>query len=306
MRVSLTFAQQKQQILDMSQFKHAGVICKPNEPRVEDIMSTLVPLLKNEGIDVSLDSKTANFPDFKEQQLSREALAEQCDLFIVIGGDGTFLGASRTLVDSGKPLLGINAGRLGFLVDLSPEQISAEIKPILAGKYHLENRILLQASIYRGGEKITTNIALNDVSLHMRDTIRMIEFDTRIDEQSVHTLRADGLIVSSPTGSTAYSLSAGGPVLHPELEVLLVSPICPHTLSSRPIVIKGDSVVEINLVPECEVAAVVSFDGQQTANIEPSDILRIERLEKTLQVIHPFDYDYYQLLRNKLHWSELP
>lgn len=290
----------------MSQFKHVGIICKPKEPRVREIIPILVPYLKAEGIAVSLDAETAKFDDSDENVLDRKALAEECDLFIIIGGDGTFLGASRTLVDSGKPLLGINAGRLGFLVDISPEQIEAEIKPILAGKYHLENRILLQANIFRGDEEIAADIALNDISLHMHDTIRMIEFHTSIDGQSVHTLRADGLIVATPTGSTAYSLSAGGPVLHPELNVLLVAPICPHTLSSRPIVIKGDSVVEINLVPECEVAAVVSFDGQLTTDIEPADRLQIKRLDKSLQVLHPLDYDYYQLLRNKLNWSELP
>jgi len=238
----------------MSQFKHVGVICKPNEPRVKEIIAILEPQLSAAGLQMSVDAETGKFAHNNGPLLSRDALAEQCDLFIVIGGDGTYLGASRTLVNTGKPLLGINAGRLGFLVDISPEQISAQIQPILAGEFHLGNRILLQASIFRGDKEIFSDIALNDVSLHMRDTIRMIEFHTRINQQSVHTLRADGLIVSSPTGSTAYSLSAGGPVLHPELDVLLVAPICPHTLSSRPIVIKGDSVVEINLVPECEVA----------------------------------------------------
>jgi len=289
---------------DMSQFKHAGVICKPNEPRVNEILAFLLPYLSARDIKISLDAETTESVSVSGNQLARETLATECDLFIIIGGDGTFLGASRTLVHAGKPLIGINAGRLGFLVDIWPEQIASQLGPVLDGKYHLEDRILLTANIMRNGETISSDIALNDISLHMRDTIRMIEFHTRIDRQSVHTLRADGLIVSTPTGSTAYSLSAGGPVLHPELDVLLVAPICPHTLSSRPIVIKGNSVVEIELLPDCEVAAIVSFDGQNTANIEPADVLQIQRLEKTLQVLHPLDYNYFEVLRSKLHWSE--
>lgn len=290
----------------MSEFKHLGIICKPDEPRVSEILSILLPILEAKNLNYSLDDsvKSAGYLDAKT--ISRADLVETADLFVVIGGDGTFLGAARSLVESEKPLLGVNAGRLGFLADIAPEKIQDELNEILSGEYILEDRILLDGEIAANNQSPIKDIALNDISIHMRNTIRMIEFETKVDNQALHTLRADGLIVSTPTGSTAYSLSAGGPVIHPGLNVLSLAPICPHTLSSRPIVVNGNSEIEINLLKDCDVPAVVAFDGQNTHEIEPGDTLKIKTMSKTLKVMHPKSYDYYHVLRNKLHWSEQP
>ncbi len=290
----------------MSAFKHLGIICKPDEPRVSEILSILLPILKSQNLAHSLDDSVKSAGYLNAKTVSRTTLIDTVDLFIVIGGDGTFLGAARSLVQSEKPLLGVNAGRLGFLADIAPDKLNTELTQILAGSYLLEDRILIQSTIERNGAEIVSDIALNDISLHMRNTVRMIEFQTTVNNQALHTLRADGLIVSTPTGSTAYSLSAGGPVIHPGLNVLSLAPICPHTLSSRPIVVSGDSNIEINLLKDCDVPAVAAFDGQNTHDIEPGDTLKIRTLEKTLKVIHPKSYDYYHVLRNKLHWSEQP
>ncbi len=290
----------------MSEFNHLGIICKPDETRVSEIVSILLPILKEKGLEYSLDDsvKSAGYLDAKT--ISRSDLVETADLFIVIGGDGTFLGAARSLINSEKPLLGVNAGRLGFLADIAPEKLQHELDEILSGEYILEDRILLDGEITGNTDRPIKDIALNDISIHMRNTIRMIEFETKVDNQALHTLRADGLIVSTPTGSTAYSLSAGGPVIHPGLNVLSLAPICPHTLSSRPIVVNGNSEIEINLLSDCDVPAVVAFDGQNTHDIEPGDTLKIKTMSKTLKVMHPKSYDYYHVLRNKLHWSEQP
>lgn len=290
----------------MSEFKHIGIICKPDESRVSEILSILLPILKTKDLDYSLDDSIKSTGYLDAETVSRTELIETADLFIVIGGDGTFLGAARSLVNSDKPLLGVNAGRLGFLADIAPEQLDNELNQILSGEYILENRVLLEGKITGNKQDSINDIALNDISIHMRNTIRMIEFETRVDNQALHTLRADGLIVSTPTGSTAYSLSAGGPVIHPGLNVLLLAPICPHTLSSRPIVVNGNSNIEISLLKDCTVPAVIAFDGQNTHEIEPGDTLKIRTMSKTLKVMHPKSYDYYHVLRNKLHWSEQP
>ena len=290
----------------MSEFKHLGIICKPGESRGSEILSTLLPILKDKDLTYSLDESVISTGYNAADTVSRTELVETADLFMVIGGDGTFLGAARSLVNSEKPLLGVNVGRLGFLADIAPDNLEDQLNEILSGNFILEDRILLEGEIVGDNQSPITDIALNDISIHMRNTIRMIEFETKVDNQALHTLRADGLIVSTPTGSTAYSLSAGGPVIHPGLNVLSLAPICPHTLSSRPIVVNGNSEIEINLLKDCEVPAVVAFDGQNTHEIEPGDTLKIKTMATTLKVMHPNSYDYYHVLRNKLHWSEQP
>jgi NAD+ kinase len=291
----------------MNHFANIGVIVKPGDPRLGEIIHSLKDSTGQKGINLLLDESLAEDGHWSHAEcVNRKTLAQQADAFVVIGGDGTLLNAARTLVDSGKPLIGVNAGRLGFLVDVSPEEISTQLEDILDGQHVEENRMLLHATILREGRQIAASLALNDVVLHVRDAVRMIEFETRINGQFVHLQRADGLVVSTPTGSTAYSLSGGGPILHPQLEAVALVPICPHTLSNRPIVVSSQSEISIQLVSLNRTHAQVAFDGQDNFDVMVNDIIRIQRHPHMLRLIHPPGYDYFHILRNKLRWSEQP
>ncbi|MFT5063471.1 MAG: NAD+ kinase [Gammaproteobacteria bacterium] len=235
---------------------------------------------------------------------SREQLGAKCDLIVVVGGDGTLLDAARSLAPHGVPLLGVNLGRLGFLVDVAPGAIKDTIRSVLAGDFTREDRLMLSASLEQDGQIVETHLALNDVVLHSRGLPRVLEFETRIDGGFITTHRADGLIIATPTGSTAYALSGGGPVLHPSLDAIGVVPICPHTLSDRPIVAPASSKMDITLHPNCINPAIVSWDGQEIADVNPGDTVRISRAHNHLRLIHPRDYDYFDILRTKLHWGQ--
>lgn len=229
------------------------------------------------------------------------------DLATVVGGDGTLLQAGRNLSEHNIPILGINLGRLGFLVDVSPDEMTSILDQVLANEYHREKRILLEASIYHGDELFASHIALNDVVIHVRNEVRMIEFTTHINDAFVNTQRADGIVVATPTGSTAYSLSSGGPILHPGLNAMILVPICPHTLSHRPIVVPSSDNISINLCSDPRNSdARVSFDGQSHVDISLGDHVTIKQKAKKLCLIHPKNYDYYHILRKKLHWSVQP
>jgi NAD+ kinase len=236
--------------------------------------------------------------------VDRETLGKQCDLVIVVGGDGTFLSAVRSLADFKIPVLGINLGRLGFLVDISPDRMFETLDQILAGNYVEESRFLLFAQVVRNDEVISEADAFNDVVVHIRDVARMIEFETYINGQFVNYQRADGIVISTPTGSTAYALSSGGPLLHATLEAIALVPICPHTLSNRPLVVNADSLVEIVIGQGEQSTAQVTFDGQTAVDLAPGDKIRIKRKINPILLLHPASYDYYEILRAKLRWSE--
>lgn len=290
----------------MNKFQHIGIIIKPGDERLREVLGKLLPFLHNKGSRLYFDESVRPSGLNEEPVLSRTALAQQCEAIIVIGGDGTLLNAARTVVEYNVPLIGVNIGRLGFLVDVSPDEMTTQLDAILDGHYYLEKRTLLQANVHRQGNLMTESLALNDVVLHIRDAVRMIEFETRINGQLVHLQRADGIVVSTPTGSTAYSLSGGGPILHPDLDATVLVPICPHTLSNRPIVVSSDSKIEIQLMPHNRTRAQVAFDGQANFDVEPEDIIAIERHPQKLNLIHPEAYDYFHILRKKLRWSEQP
>ena len=252
-----------------------------------------------------LDQSTEDlFIDSNATITDRNTLGKNCDLAIVVGGDGTFLSAVRSLVEFDIPIMGINLGRLGFLVDISPDDIQLHLEQILEGNFVEEKRILLQAQVIRDGHVISEADALNDVVVHIRDVARMIEFKTYINDQFVNYQRADGLVVSTPTGSTAYSLSSGGPLLHANLDAIVLVPICPHTLSNRPLVVNADSNVDIIIGDSKQSTAQVTFDGQTAFDVKPGDKISIQRKQKKVRLIHPSNYDYYEILRAKLRWSE--
>lgn len=290
----------------MSAFRHIGIIVKPQDPRLEATLKTLLAELRALKVELYLDETLQHTGFPIDKLVSRAEIASQCDLCIVVGGDGTLLGAARSLAAANVPLLGVNVGRLGFLVDVSPDELPAQLKKVFDGEFKSEQRCMLRARVMRGSECLISELALNDVVLHARDAIRMIEFETRIDGHLVNKQRADGIVVSTPTGSTAYALSGGGPIIHPEINALTMVPICPHTLSSRPIVISGDSNISIVLQNHSHPSARIAFDGQNAINIEPGDELLIGRSVNSLKLIHPGSYDYFHILRKKLGWSAQP
>ena len=290
----------------MTPFARVGLIGKSDDPDVSATLRALTALLDGHGLNMRVDEGAAGMlAGCAYPVVSREQLSRECDLAIVIGGDGTLLHAARSLTDAGCAVLGINRGRLGFLVDVSPDEMDAQISRILAGEFTEERRMLLHAAVTRNDAAVGESTALNDVVVHKKDIARMIELDTWIDGHFLNRTRSDGLIITTPTGSTAYALSGGGPILHPSLDAIALVPICPHTLSNRPIVINHDSRIEI-MVHEGTLQAQISCDGQVSLTLEPGDRITVRRHDKVLRLIHPPGHDYFDILRRKLRWSEQP
>ncbi|MCW8933040.1 MAG: NAD(+) kinase [Gammaproteobacteria bacterium] len=286
-------------------FTSIGFIGKYADPSVGDALVSLHEYFLGQGCDVFLDESTAAvFTDHEMEVVTRTQLGEQCDLIIIVGGDGTLLSAARSLVGFGVPLLGINLGHLGFLVDLCAIDVHKALDEIMAGKYTEENRFLLICEIERDGDYFGGGNAFNDVVVHKTDVARMIEIETYIDNKFMHSMHADGLIISTPTGSTAYSLSGGGPILYPSLNVIELVPICPHTMSNRPVVISGESEIDIVISDQLSTQAQVTYDGQINFNLLPGDHVKIMRHPKHITILHPKNYDYFEILRAKLRWGE--
>ena len=288
-------------------FQSIGLIGKAGAPPVARTLTKLIEDLKKRGLRVVLDeSAAAYFEHPPEAVFSRRELAGHCDLAIVVGGDGTLLNAARSLAGADVPVLGVNLGRLGFLTDVSPDDMHERLNEIFAGQYEEEHRSLLHASVNRDGQTINESDALNDVVIHKWDIARMIEIETSINGRFLNSLRADGLIVSTPTGSTAYALSGGGPILDPALEALVLVPICPHTLSNRPIVVSDQVKIEIVLHGEDSTKAQITCDGQVNFELMSGDKVRIRRKDHDLRLIHPQKHDHFDIMRKKLRWGEQP
>ena len=288
-------------------FKKIGLIGKHGDPSVKETIRRLCTYLKQQGSEVVLEETTARLLDGEPLPgLPEIDLPSHSDLVIVVGGDGTLLHAARALAQRNTPLLGVNLGRLGFLVDITPDRMLHHLDSILNGHYELESRFLLE--VVMGDESATKQemLAFNDVVLHKWNIARMIEFQTYVDGQLVNDQRSDGLIVSTPTGSTAYALSGGGPLLHPSLNAIVLVPICPHTLSNRPIVVDGDSEIEIRLDRSNAEDVQITCDGQATLPVMQGESVRIRKAEHQVRLIHPEGYDFYNILRAKLGWGENP
>ena len=288
----------------MRSFKRIGLFSKQEDSRISNTLVQLHQFLTKQSFTILATPTVAAFLDIEAHD--EAYMADNIDLGVVVGGDGTLLKVGRLLAPKNIPIIGINLGRLGFLVDISSANLDKQLEQMIEGKHTVEPRTLLQADVFRGRQKLGSEGALNDVVVHVRNDVRMIEFDTKIDGDFVNTQRADGMIVSTPTGSTAYSLSAGGPILHPSLNAVTMVPICPHTLSHRPIVVSAESEIEILLCESRDVDARVSFDGQANLNLQAGDRIVIRQHPNKLLLIHPEDYDYYNILRSKLGWSATP
>ncbi len=286
----------------MDTFKTIGVIGRKSD--AVGTLRSLISYLASKKISTILGEDIA--PLVQDANLpvgSRKQMGESCDLFIVLGGDGSLLGAARMLAHYNVPVLGINRGRLGFLTDILPEEIELRVGAVLKGDYTLEKRFLLNASVIRDGEVIGRGEALNDVVVNSGTSAKMIEFDLFIDDEFVYRQRSDGLIVSTPTGSTAYSLSGGGPIMHPKLDAVVLVPMFPHTLSSRPIVIDGNSEIKIEISRNNEIHPPVTCDGQVKLTALPGDVVFIKKKRHKLKLIHPLDHSFYASCRDKLGWS---
>ncbi|SFX24235.1 NAD(+) kinase [Marinospirillum alkaliphilum] len=288
-------------------FRNIGLIGRLGSTRVVDTLKRLMRFLDERNYQIIVEDRTATvLLGHGFQEANRKMLAEICDLVIVVGGDGSLLGAARAMARTGVPVLGVNRGRLGFLTDITPDQLEEKVGEVLEGKYTAERRFLLDAEVYREGEPIGAADGLNDVVLHPGKSARMIEFDLYIEGQFVYNQRSDGLIVSTPTGSTAYALSGGGPIMHPKLDALVLVPMFPHTLSSRPIVVDGNSEIKILISGNNETYPHVSCDGQTHLVTKPGDVLYIRKKPHKLKLIHPLGHDYYEICRTKLGWNSQP
>ncbi len=287
------------------QFSTIGIIGKFSDPTLGNTIETLGRFLRETGARVLLEEGArqtlTHMPDLETADL--DTLGRECDLAIVVGGDGTLLHAARKLSDHDIALIGVNLGRLGFLVDISPTDMQEQISEILEGRYHEERRFLLRAAVIRDEQMIDEGSALNEVVLHKWNTVRMIEFETYVDGLLVNSQRSDGLIVATPTGSTAYALSTGGPILHPGLDAVVLVPVCPHTLSNRPLVIGGGSFIELVVKQGQENRVRVTLDGQLNFGLQQHDRIQIRKKEHPVRLLHPAGHDHFQILRAKLNWG---
>ncbi|MBV8681037.1 MAG: NAD kinase [Aquitalea sp.] len=284
-------------------FKHVCLVARHSKPQVVEALRTLADHLAHAGITVLIDKESATPAEAGPHLLiERSDMGKLADLVIVLGGDGTMLSIARVLAPYRVPLVGINQGRLGFMTDIPRHEMLEAIDAILGGNFVPENRILLQASLIREDAEVASALAFNDIVFSRGAVGSMIEFEVFIDNQFVYSQRSDGLIVSTPTGSTAYSLAAGGPILHPTLQAIALVPICPQSLSNRPIAVNDSCEVEFMLTRGLD--ARVHFDGQSHCDLMEMDRVLIRRYRNPLRILHPVGYNYYDMLRHKLHWGE--
>ncbi len=288
----------------MSKFKKIAVIGKyPSLEGIEDFHEQLIQLIEHlskKNVVLIIEEKTQkqiNLNQFKSLPL--RALGPEVDVAIIFGGDGTMLGVARTLVDSQIPLIGVNRGRFGFLADLNVNNMFTGIDTILDGDFVQDDRMLIETKIFRSDKVIYESLSLNDVVI--KSGLKLIELEVIIDNRFVHTQRSDGIIVSTPTGTTAYALSAGGPILHPNLDAISIVPISPHTLSNRPIAISGNSEIVIKIIHMDE--AYISIDGQIKFPLDLRDRIEIKKAKQLISLLHPKNYCYFEMLRNKLNWG---
>lgn len=282
-------------------FNKIAILGRHDDVRVADPMSSLVRHLTKAGARVLLAAENAL--DLDVRRVDGECIGEEADLIIAIGGDGTMLYAARIVGDRDVPILGINRGRLGFLADITPDEMLSSVDHVLDGNYTLDTRLQLNAVLSRSDGSTTSAIALNDVVLQRRETGRMVDFETRVGDHYVNTHAGDGLIVATPTGSTAYALSCGGPIIEPRLNAVVVVPICPHTLTDRPIVIPADQAIEVRLLQRDDAKSEITVDGQSLGEFFPEDRLLISAAEKRMTLVHPPGYDFFAILRSKLLWG---
>jgi NAD+ kinase len=287
-----------------SPIKTVGLFGKYQDTDVGKHVVRLGHFLHERGLKTIVDENTARvLPQTLGSALPLERIGDAIDLAIVIGGDGTLLHTARTLAEKGVPVIGVNQGRFGFLTDIALADMEPEVGRILDGDYEAESRLLLHAEIHRGERVVHADRAFNDVIITKGDLARLMEYETYIGEQFVNSARGDGIIVATPTGSTAYAMSAGGPILQPTLPALALVPICPHTLSNRPIVVSADSIIKIVIFDLSGSHAHVTLDGQLNYRLEDGDHIIVKRDRHSVELLHPSGRNHYDVLREKLRWG---
>jgi len=290
-----------------SSIKSIGVIVKPHQPDALETLCSLTKWLSERGI------AFVGPPDIERERIehktgcsvevvSEEELPRRVDLILVLGGDGTMIATGRMLGDNQVPVIGVNYGGLGYLAEFPIEELFPALEAILAGQYTVQQRLMLSVELWRGEELVTRNRVLNDVVVNKSALARIIEIEAYLNEQFVNLFRADGLIVATPTGSTAYNLSAGGPIIFPSMNAMVITPICPFTLSNRPIVVPDDSVIEVRLITEKEEVAL-TLDGQVGVSLQAHDRVVIRKSKTAFNVVQPPNRNYFEVLRNKLKWG---
>ncbi|MEZ5499412.1 MAG: NAD(+) kinase [Steroidobacteraceae bacterium] len=281
-----------------------AIVGRLSDHRVRESVAATAQVLRARGIAVfvAADTGSTDLPD-EVEAIAESELLHKANLVIAVGGDGTLLRAAQLVAGRDVPLVGINRGRLGFLTDILPQDAAQALETILDGDGLEDVRAMLDVTLRDGTRTLARGMALNDVVLQKAETGRMVDFESRVDGTYVNTHRADGVIVATATGSTAYALSCGGPIVAPTLDVLVLTPICPHTLSDRPIVLPATAQIEIALNERDETRAQIMCDGQVLAEIEPGQTIRVAVAPHAIKLLHPRDYDYYRLLRSKLHWG---
>jgi NAD+ kinase len=281
--------------------KKIGIICKKGRPEPGEILKELLPSLRQKGYDSFVDIETASTLNIRGY--TRNEIPSLVDVILVLGGDGTMLSVSRLVAGKGVPILGINLGSLGFITEINRDEIFTMIHRLLSGGCPIEERLMLTASIHRGGAKISEYTVLNDVVINKGALARIIDLETFINDTYVTTFKADGLIISTPTGSTAYSLSAGGPIIYPTLDSIVLTPICSHTLTNRPIVLPDDARIEIILKTMSE-DVYLTLDGQTGFSLKMGDTIEINKAAFKTRLLIPCERDYFKILRTKLKWGE--
>ncbi|MBF0446612.1 MAG: NAD(+)/NADH kinase [Magnetococcales bacterium] len=291
----------------MQIMRDIGIITKLSDPQALQATAKLAHWLCQHDCTVTISEEVAQDIDISDLMVSvvpQNRLAEGRDLIVAVGGDGTFIAAFRANGTATTPLLGINMGRLGFLTEVPQEDMLKTMAEVLAGQFHLEERMLLSVRVQRSGEEVLKHLVLNDAVIHKGALARMLEFQVFIDKRFVFSSRADGLILATPTGSTAYSLSAGGPIIHPTLNTILIVPICPHTLANRPIAVPGSGEITVILAKDTGDDQRLTLDGQTGFPLYNGDKIIIRQSKHTLRVLHAPNRNYYSVLRQKLRWGE--
>ncbi|MDG1064798.1 MAG: NAD(+) kinase [Luminiphilus sp.] len=287
------------------EFQRVGLLGRREHPGVNQIVADLLTLLDARGVDVVLEDRLATLSHFEKRAMQpRDAIGETVDLAIVIGGDGSLLSAARTLVRHHTPVIGVNRGRLGFLTDVSPDDLVAQVTAVLDGNYTRDSRFLLDTEVMRDGSVIGAAEALNDVVVNSGTSAQMIEFELTIDGEFVYRMNADGLILATPTGSTAYSMSGGGPIMNPALDAIVLVPMFSHSLTSRPIVVHGDSQIKVDVVSRNQIHPLVTCDGQVSLTALPGDSVTVRKKKERLILLHPPGNSFYASCRDKLRWSD--
>lgn len=285
-------------------FRTVGVISRRNSPELKDSIGVVCDVLSGHGVAVQLEAATAAMmPAAGFPAVPRDALGTVCDLVVVVGGDGSLLGVGRELVGSGVPVLGVNRGGLGFLADVAPDRIAEQLSAVLAGRYLVEDHFLLEARVTRGGAVLRQSTALNDVVIRLGAVLRMLEFSLWINGAFVYEQRSDGLIMASPTGSTAYALSAGGPIMHPSLDAIAIVPMFPHTLTSRPLVVPGTSDIRVVIGEAGPADALVSCDSQVDLPLARGDEVHVAKHATPLRLVYTEGHSFYESCRSKLDWG---